>query len=407
MIEQAMQLIGRGTDEIVNDSELRQKLLRAKEQGRPLIVKEGVDPTAPEIHFGHTVTFRKLRHFQDLGHDVKFLIGDFTARIGDPTGRSNSRQALTEAEVLENAKTYRAQVSKILDPNRTEFVQNSSWLKPMELEDFVSLLYRGTINDLIKRTSVATRLANGETVTAVEMIYPFLQGFDSVELEADVEIGGTDQRYNFLFARDLQRSYGQEPQVCITMPLLIGTDGIQKMSKSLGNHIGVDENPNDMYGKVMSIPDSLMFNWFELLTDLPMPELVALEGRVLRNEYHPKEAKMQLARSIVEQFHSLDQALDAEKEFQRVYRDQQAPTVIPELKVSSEYITPQGTSLIDLVMQAGYADSRSAARRKIQQGGVRINDTKITDFNHYVEPEDGQVLRVGRRNFARLTYESD
>jgi tyrosyl-tRNA synthetase len=405
MIEQAMHLIGRGTEEIVNDLELRQKLQRAREQKRPLIIKEGVDPTAPEIHLGHTVTFRKLRHFQDLGHDVKFLIGDFTARIGDPTGRSSSRQALTEAQVLANAKTYQEQVFKILDPNRTEVVTNSTWLKPMALESVVDLLYRGTVNGLIKRTSVATRLAKGETVTAVEMIYPFLQGFDSVELKADVEVGGTDQRYNFLFARDLQRSFGQEPQVCVTMPLLIGTDGINKMSKSLGNHIGIDEDPNEMYGKVMSIPDDLMFNWYELLTDLPMPDLVAMEGRVLRGEYHPKAAKKQLARSIVEQFHSLDQAMAAENEFERIYRDRQAPSVIPELLVPTDYRSEQGTSLIDLVVLSGYAKSRSDARRKIEQGGVRINDQKITDISHYVEAEDDQVLRVGKRAFARLTYD--
>ena len=404
-LEQDIFSLGRGVEEVITQDDLIFKLVQAQTNKKPLIVKEGVDPTAQDLHLGHTVTFRKLKHFQDLGHEVKFLIGDFTARIGDPTGRSNSRKALTEEEVLENAKTYEKQIFKILDPDKTEIVWNSSWLKPFSLEQFIDLMYRGTVNDFIKRKSMATRLEEGDTVTATELIYPFLQAYDSVFLNSDIEIGGMDQKFNFVFTRDLQRSFGQEPQACLIMPLLTGTDGTEKMSKSLGNHVGISDSPDEMYGKIMSIPDKIMYNWFELLTDIPIDELVSMESARLRGELHPKDMKVRLAKEIVSQYHSLDEALDSQKEFEKIYARGEIPTTIPEVIVSNEFLFTEGVNIVDILMSAGYAKSRGDARRKITQGGVRVDGETISDVEFYIPAKDGQILNVGKRNFATLKYE--
>ncbi len=406
VIRNNLKLIKRGINELVSEDELVYKLVQAEKRNKPLIIKEGVDPTAPDIHLGHTVTLRKLRHFQDIGQHVKFLIGDFTARIGDPSGRESGRKVMTEEDVLRNAETYKQQIFKILDPDKTEVVYNSSWLRPFTLAEIIPLLYRGTVNDMTKRKSIAARLEKGDTVTVTEFLYPFLQAYDSVALEADVEVGGEDQTFNFSFTRDIQRSYGQEPEVYVTMPLLTGIDGKEKMSKSLGNHIGINDSANDMYGKVMSLPDNVMYNWFELLTDIPLEELIILEGARLRDELNPKDMKMRLAKEITSQYHSLDEALEAEKEFEKVHKYREIPETIPEVVIKSDFIYREGVSIVDIVKSAGYCSSASDARRKIEQGGVRIDDDRITDVNKYVTPKDGQVLRVGKKDFAKLKYES-
>ena len=404
--EEEFRYLIRGTENIVQGEELRYKLKAAKEKGRPLIVKEGVDPTAPEIHLGHAVTLRKLRHFQDLGHNVKFLIGDFTARIGDPTDRASGRKVLTEEEVLQNAETYKEQIFKILNPERTEIVYNSSWLKPKTIEDFVEMLYRGTVNDMIKRKSIAERLERGDPVTVTEFIYPFLQAYDSIVLEADIEVGGTDQYFNFMFTRDLQRSYGQEPEVAITMPLLVGTDGKEKMSKSLGNHIGINENPDDMYGKIMSVQDSILGIWYELLTNVPMDEIARIEIALKNGSLNPKEAKAGLAKEIVTQYHGLEAALEAEKEFERVFRYKETPKDIPEIRLDYGRIKDGQIGIVDLVEMTGHYNSRNEIKDRIMAGAVKIDDKKITDVFANIKVKDGQIIKVGKRTFARLKYES-
>jgi len=404
--EEEFRYLIRGTENIVQGEELRYKLKAAKEKGRPLIVKEGVDPTAPEIHLGHAVTLRKLRHFQDLGHNVKFLIGDFTARIGDPTDRASGRKVLTEEEVLQNAETYKEQIFKILNPERTEIVYNSSWLKPKTIEDFVEMLYRGTVNDMIKRKSIAERLERGDPVTVTEFIYPFLQAYDSIVLEADIEVGGTDQYFNFMFTRDLQRSYGQEPEVAITMPLLVGTDGKEKMSKSLGNHIGINENPDDMYGKIMSVQDSILGIWYELLTNVPMDEIARMEIALKNGSLNPKEAKAGLAKEIVTQYHGLEAALEAEKEFERVFRYKETPKDIPEIRLDYGRIKDGQIGIVDLVEMTGHYNSRNEIKDRIMAGAVKIDDKKITDVFANIKVKDGQIIKVGKRTFARLKYES-
>ncbi len=395
----------RGTEQVIEGEELRYKLKTSGEKSKPLIVKEGVDPTAPEIHLGHAVTLRKLRHFQDLGHNVKFLIGDFTARIGDPTDQASGRKALTEEEVLKNAETYQEQIFKVLNPERTEIVYNSHWLKPKKLENFIEMLYRGTVNEMVKRKSIAERLEKEDPVTVTEFIYPFLQAYDSVVLEADVEIGGTDQYFNFVFTRDLQRSYGQEPEVAIIMPLLVGTDGIKKMSKSLGNHIGIDENPHEMYGKIMSIPDSIIGTWYELLTDVPMNDVARMELALEDKSLNPKEAKAGLARDIVAQYHGLEAALEAEKEFERIFKYKEIPRDIPEITVDYSRIKDGKISIVDLVETTGHYSSKTEIKERINAGAIKIDGAKITDQSASITIKDGLIIKVGKRAFARIRYE--
>ncbi len=329
-IEEQFEYLKKGAVEIIREEELKSKLARAAKTGKPLRVKAGFDPTAPDLHLGHTVLIRKLKHFQDLGHTVIFLIGDFTGLIGDPSGRNVTRKQLNKDEVLANAETYKQQVFKILDPDKTVLDFNSRWMSAMSSEDFVRLASRYTVARMLERDEFANRLKNNQPISIHEMLYPLVQGYDSVALEADVEMGGTDQKFNLLVGRELQKEYGQEPQIVLTMPILEGLDGVQKMSKSLNNYIGIKEAPKEMFGKVMSIPDTMMFRYYELCTDWPVSKIDALREDISHGRKHPKQAKTELAKLIIRDFHSTEEANRAEEEFNRVFQQGLVPDNIEE-----------------------------------------------------------------------------
>lgn len=382
---------------IVTEDELRRKLELSILEGRPLRVKLGVDPTAPDIHLGHTVVLRKLRQFQDLGHTAILIIGDYTAMVGDPSGRSKTRPQLTCEQVEANARTYVDQVARILRPDRLEVVRNGDWFSKMAFLDILRLAAKITVARLLERDDFARRIARGEPVSLHECLYCLMQAQDSVEVRADIELGGTDQTYNLLVGRDLQRDAGQEPQVCITTPILPGLDGVEKMSKSLGNHIPVTAEPNDMFGKVMSIPDALMRDYYVLLTSVPLDEV----GRILSG--NPRDAKCRLAREIVSFYHSPAAAEAAEAEFDRVFRDHKPPEDIPVVELDPAIIEPDGVWVVKLLVSSALVSSSSDARRLIAQGAVSIDGSRITDTDARLRLRGGEVLRVGKRRFARLT----
>ena len=392
-----LRVIRRGAVEIITEADLRKKL----DARRPLIVKAGFDPTAPDLHLGHTVLLRKLRHFQDLGHQVVFLIGDATALVGDPSGQSKTRKPMTPGEIDANTKTYLAQVKRILadDANTFQRRHNSEWFgSAFDLSTLVDVASRYTVARLIERDDFQKRLKTGQEISMLELFYPLMQGYDSVKLTADVELGGTDQKFNLLVGRDLQRSYGQEPQVVITMPLLEGTDGAQKMSKSLGNHIGITEPPREMFGKLMSIPDTLIVKYFTLLTDLDAARLAAIEQQLQRREGNPRDLKLELAQTIVEMYHP-GQGVSAREEFLRIFSKRQPPQDMPVCRAQAG---PDGAvNLIDLLVQEGLASSKNEARRLLTQKAVKLNGTSIT---RPVVPaaEAAGVLQVGPRQFRRL-----
>jgi tyrosyl-tRNA synthetase len=385
-----IEIIKQGVVQIVDEKELSQKLLLSVKDKRPLRVKYGADPSAPDIHLGHTVPLRKLRQFQELGHEVIFIIGDFTAMIGDPTGRSETRKPLSLEAVEKNAETYKQQIFKILDPKKTKVVYNSHWLGKLNLKDIVGLTAKYTVAQLLERDDFLKRYKAGHPISLVEFLYPLMQGYDSVELKADIELGGTDQTFNLLVSREIQRAYGQDAQIIITMPILEGTDGVNKMSKSLGNYIGVNEPPKEMFGKVMSISDELMWRYYALLLQC---------GKDKIDEYkklHPMDMKKQLAKSIVSQYWGEDDAESAKKEFENVFSKRQNPEEMNEVKVSS----PVG--IIELLRATGAVASNGEARRLIQQGGVEIDGNKISDSNLKIEPKNGVVLKIGKRNFFKI-----
>jgi tyrosyl-tRNA synthetase len=385
-IEKQLTFIKRGAVEIISEDELRKKLEHSLTSGKPLVVKAGFDPTAPDIHLGHTVLLRKMRHFQDLGHKVIFLIGDFTARIGDPTGRNEKRKQITKEEAIKNAATYKKQVSKVLDADKLQIVFNSDWFDKMSVLDLLNLTTHATVSQMLARADFKKRLAKGEDISLVEFMYPVLQGYDSVKLEADIELGGTDQIFNLLVGRDIQGDYGQPQQVVITMPLLEGTDGVLKMSKSFGNYIGINESPNEMFGKIMSISDELMYKYYELLTD---EDLAAIKGM------HPKEAKMRLAQEIIRQYHSKKDAEEALLEFERVFSQKELPQDIPEYKTD-------GTQpILGVLLDSGLVISGNEARRLLKQGAVYFNDTKV-DKESFI-PQVSGILKVGSRRFLKVT----
>jgi tyrosyl-tRNA synthetase len=388
-VSEQLSLIKRGVSELISEGELSKKLSR----GKPLLIKAGFDPTAPDLHLGHTVLFRKLAHFQQLGHRVVFLIGDYTAMIGDPSGRTELRPVLTPAQVLANAQTYKDQISKILDVKKIEVRFNSEWLGPLRLADFLAIANKLTVPRLLERDDFTQRLKSGASFTVTEAMYPLLQAYDSVVLKADVELGGSDQKFNLLMGRPLQERYGQEPQVVLTMPLLEGTDGLQKMSKSLGNAIGVTEPPDSMYGKLMSIPDALMFRYYELLTD---EDLAAVKT------IHPMEAKQKLASLLVAQFHGEPAARAAQENFNQVFRKRETPDEIKEFKVPASLIKEGKLSLIDLLAESKLAPSRAEAKRLIQQGAVDLDGARLTDPQAPVSPKSGAILKVGKRQFLKL-----
>ncbi|OQX19012.1 MAG: tyrosine--tRNA ligase [Desulfobulbaceae bacterium A2] len=403
-VDQQVALIERGATELISREDLVQKLKRAGEKNIPLRIKAGFDPTAPDLHLGHTVLLQKLKHFQDLGHTIFFLIGDFTGLIGDPTGKSETRPPLTPADVARNAETYKEQVFKILDPARTEVVFNSSWLGQLSSFDMIRLASQLTVARMLEREDFKLRFEGNRPISIHEFLYPLIQGYDSVALEADVELGGTDQRFNLLMGRDLQRSRGQEPQVVLTMPLLEGLDGVHKMSKSLGNYIGITEAPESMYGKLMSITDDLMFRYFELLSDLSLPEIASLRKDIATGVSHPKAVKMRLARELTTRFHGSDAALRGERHFEQVCTRHELPEEIEEKTLS--HGGAASIWLPRLLHEAGLVSSTSDGRRMIQQQAVTVNGDKITEVEAQI-PTDGEILlKVGKRRFCRVRFNS-
>jgi tyrosyl-tRNA synthetase len=400
-VSEQLEYLSKGAVEIIRSDELKTKLERSVQTGKPLRIKAGFDPTAPDLHLGHTVLIRKLKHFQDLDHTVIFLIGDFTGMIGDPSGRNVTRKQLSQDEVLKNAETYKQQVFKMLDPEKTILDFNSRWMSRMTSEDFVRLASRYTVARMLERDEFANRLQKNQPISVHEMLYPLVQGYDSVALQADVELGGTDQKFNLLVGRDLQKEYGQEPQVVLTTPLLEGLDGVQKMSKSLNNYIGIKESPSEMFGKVMSIPDHLMYRYYELCTDLPNWKIDLLRQDVSDGKKHPKEAKMELAKLIIRDFHSMEDANRAEEEFDRIFQLGLAPERIEEKLIG---IRPEKVRLTKLMAQTGLAGSVTAASRLIEQDAVTINDQRVSSVKAELDlsRDATYVLKVGKRRFLKL-----
>ncbi len=399
-IEEQLRLIERGAVDLVSREELASKLERSAASGRPLRVKAGFDPTAPDLHLGHTVLLQKLKHFQELGHEVCFLIGDFTGMIGDPTGKSETRKPLTREDVARNAETYKEQVFKILDPAKTRIMFNSAWLDKLSSQDFIRLASQLTVARMLEREDFSSRFKSGRPISIHEFLYPLIQGYDSVAMQADVEIGGTDQLFNLLMGRDLQRAWGQEPQVVLTLPLLEGLDGVNKMSKSLGNYIGITEPPDEIYGKTLSISDELMFRYYELLSDLSSEEIARLREDMAAGRLHPKKIKQRLARELVARFHGEEAAVQAEANFERVFRDHQLPDDIPEKRISVE---GQAIWLPKLLAAAGLVKGTGEGRRMIQQGAVSIDGERITDVEHEVPASRGELLlKVGKRRFCKV-----
>ena len=400
-IEKQLELIERGTVDCISREELIKKLKKSQETGVPLKVKAGFDPTAPDLHLGHTVLLQKLKHFQDLGHDIYFLIGDFTGMIGDPTGKSDTRKALTVEQVAENAESYKNQVFKILDPEKTRVVFNSTWLGKLTSYDMIKLASELTVARMLERDDFKKRFDGGKPISIHEFLYPLIQGYDSVAMEADVELGGTDQLFNLLMGRDLQRSRGQEPQIVLTMPLLEGLDGVNKMSKSLGNYIGITESADNIYGKVLSVSDDLMFRYYELLSDLESSAIDELGEKVRDGSLHPKEVKKQLARELTARFHSSDAALAAEENFEKVFKKGGVPDDIEEFSCSAS----EPVWLPQLLVDAALVKSTSEGRRMIKQNAVSVNGEKTTDINGTVAPEGKVLLKVGKRRFCRVVFE--
>jgi len=401
-LDKDLAIIERGVEEIIGIEDLKNKLLRFYQTGKPLVVKEGFDPSAPDIHLGHTVTLRKLRQFQDLGHQVVFLVGDFTGRIGDPTGKSETRRQLSEEEVKRNAETYAQQASKILDFEKIVIEFNSKWLSKLTLADLIEITSHITVARMLEREDFTKRLKAGKPVGLHEFLYPVMQGYDSVALQADVELGGRDQRFNLLVGRDLQREFGQEPQVVITMPLLEGTDGIEKMSKSLGNYIGINEPPFIMFGKVMSIPDSLIEKYFLLVTDVPTEEIKKMKAEYEKGELHPRDWKKRLAFEIVRMYHGQKEAILSQEDFERAFSQKEMPEEAREIMISSSLLKEGKIWILKLLQETGVPYSKSELRRLIEQGGVYFNGERISNVNTDLEIKDGDYLKVGKKDFFRI-----
>ncbi len=397
-IDEQLEFLKKGTVDLICEEDLRKKLERAEKTGKPLRVKLGLDPTAPDIHLGHTVVIRKLKAFQDLGHTVIFLIGDFTGMIGDPSGKNVTRPPLSREEINVNAETYKRQMFKLLDPDKTELRFNGEWLDKFTAADFVKLCAKTTVKQILERDDFTKRMADEKPISLHELLYPLVQGYDSVALNADVELGGTDQKFNLLMGRNLQREFGQEPQVIITTPLLEGLDGVNKMSKSLGNYIGIDESPTEMFGKIMSISDDLMWKYYELLTDLSVSEISNLKSQIEAGE-NPRNIKASLAKLIISDFHSQEAAAAAEDEFVKRFVQKEIPDDIEEKQIAA------GTyKLADLLVETGLTASKGEAKRLIEQGGVKVNSEKASAANTDINLNaDAILLQVGKRKFLRVS----
>jgi len=398
-VDEQIEYIKKGSVEIIQEEELRSKLNRSLKNKKPLRIKAGFDPTAPDIHLGHTVLLRKMKHFQDLGHEVIFLIGDFTGLIGDPSGRSATRPPMTREEIKENAETYKTQIFKILSPEKTVIDFNSRWLEKLSSFEIINLTAKYTVARILERDDFSKRLKKGLPISVHEILYPLMQAYDSVALKADVELGGTDQKFNLLVGREIQREFKQEPQVVITMPLLEGLDGVEKMSKSLNNYVGITEPPSEMYGKLMSISDPLMFRYYELLTDEPLEQIEKWKTQVKQNKVHPKDLKSQLAKTIVSDFWGKEEAEKAAQEFEQVFRFKEIPSEMEEIVLERSKI-----GLIDLLVSKGILPSRGEAKRIIRQGGVYIDGKRVSDLSLEIElgKKEEAILKIGKRKFFRL-----
>ncbi len=394
-----LDIIQRGTVEVLSTEDLLKKLEKAKKTGKPLKIKAGFDPTAPDLHLGHTVLIQKMKHFQELGHEVIFLIGDFTGMIGDPTGKSETRKILTKEEVQKNAETYKEQIFKILDPEKTKIVFNSHWMEKMTSTEIIGLSGRYTVARMLERDDFQKRYQSQKPISIHEFLYPLVQGYDSVVLEADVELGGNDQKFNLLVGRDLQKSYGLEQQVVITMPLLEGTDGVQKMSKSLDNYIGITEPAREIFGKVMSISDDLMVRYYELLSNIPTEEFKELKEQMKTGELNPKEVKMRLAKEMVSRFHSREEAEAGEAEFNKIFQKKGLPDEIPEVKIHWE---AEKKWIVQIIVEAGLTKGSAETRRLIKQGAVSVNDEKVIDEKLELSRIESYIIKVGKKRFVKI-----
>lgn len=400
-VEEQFIYLKKGSVEIIQEDELKAKLERSLKDGRPLKVKAGFDPTAPDLHLGHTVLLRKMKHYQDLGHEVIFLIGDFTGLIGDPSGRSKTRPAMTREEIDANAETYKEQVFKILDPETTVIDFNARWLGELTSFEIIKLMAKYTVARILERDDFANRLAQGHPVSTHELLYPLMQAYDSVALEADVEMGGTDQKFNLLVGRDIQREYGQEPQIVHTMPLLEGLDGVEKMSKSLDNYVGISEPPQEIFGKIMSVSDPLMFRYYELLTDVPLADVEAMREQAASGTVNPRDLKVELAQTIVTDFWGEAAAKRAAGEFDRIFTQREMPTDMEEVAITADRI-----SLLSLLTENQMLPSRGEAKRLIRQGGIYLDGQRVEDvaLELDLDKQPEVVIRVGKKRFYRITH---
>ncbi|XOF32625.1 MAG: tyrosine--tRNA ligase [Candidatus Electrothrix sp. YB6] len=400
-VEEQIALIERGCAELIARDELEKKLRYAVDNNKPLVVKAGFDPTAPDLHLGHTVLLHKMRQFQHLGHTINFLIGDFTGLIGDPTGKSETRPPLTRDDIARNAETYKEQVFKILDPAKTKIVFNSTWLGELSSYEMIRLASELTVARMLERDDFKKRFEANKPISIHEFFYPLIQGYDSVAMKADVELGGTDQLFNLLMGREMQRSRGMQPQVILTMPLLEGLDGVNKMSKSLGNYIGISESADEIFGKVLSVSDELMFRYYELLSDLSLEEISWLQQEMEQGRVHPKAVKVRLAKELVARFHDQEAAEAAEQNFERIFKQHELPEEMPE-----KTVTVDGNSiwLPKLLLEAGLVSSTSDGRRMVKQNAVSVNGNKVTDVHAEIPTGDEVLLKVGKRRFCRVQF---
>lgn len=390
-------ILAENAAEIITEDEFRKKLDKSVAENKPLRCKLGIDPSAPDLHLGHAVVLHKLRQFQELGHHIIIILGDFTGMVGDPTGRSETRKQLTREEVLANAKTYQDQIFNILDPERTEMVFNSEWLAKLNFADVIKLASTLTVARMMEREDFAKRYQDNVAISIHEFFYPLMQGYDSIAIRADIEFGATEQKFNLLMGRQLQREYGQEPQIAFTMPILVGTDGVQKMSKSLGNYIGITEPPNQIYGKAMSISDDIMPEYYRLATALPSDEIEMILNKIKRGELHPRDAKMRLAWEIVALYHGEAAANRAQENFKQVFQKGEMPEEMPSFNFKAP------AAIVSIMVDAGLASSKSEARRLIQQGGVKINGETVGSIDLELNYGKDLVLQVGKRKFVRVT----
>ncbi|MBU3144244.1 tyrosine--tRNA ligase [Clostridium sp. CF012] len=400
-IDEQIKIISKGTTEIIDQEELRQKLIKAEENNKQLIVKLGLDPTAPDIHLGHTVVLRKARQIQDLGHKVIIIIGDFTGMIGDPSGRSKTRKELTREEVLINAETYKKQMFKILDPDKTEVKFNSEWLSELNFKEVIELASKYTVTRMLEREDFKNRFKAQQSIAIHEFMYPLMQGYDSIAIKADIELGGTDQRFNILMGRTLQKEYGEDKQISIFMPLLEGTDGIDKMSKSLGNYIGIDENYNDMYSKVMSIPDELIIKYYNLVTDIHPDEIQEIVRQLEGGKINPRDIKMKLSKEIVKLYHGKVASEEAEEYFKTVFQKKDIPNYIKEIEIIKNSVMNEQSTIFKIITDMKFAKSNREARRLVEQGAVKINGEKILIDNLF-NLKDGDVIQCGKRKFVKI-----